>query len=109
MVQKEKVYGSVRRFGARYGRKVRFKLSQIEAVYKGEHTCPYCHYKKVHRLSVGVWHCAKCDTTFTGKAYSPVHEKIVTEKTQAPPVEETVEEMPEKEDEEETDEERDMQ
>ena len=94
--QKEKVYGSVRRFGPRYGRKIRFKLSQIEAVYHSKHKCPYCLYAKVERLAVGIWHCCKCDAKFSGKAYSPLHEKLVTEKKHAP-AEEVAEEIKEEE------------
>ena len=61
--------GSVRRFGARYGTTIREKLGKIELLQKGEHKCPYCHTLKVKRLSAGVWHCPKCNSKFTGKAY----------------------------------------
>ena len=62
--------GSVKRFGARYGRSVKHKLAKIEAIQKGKHQCPYCHGFKAKRLSVGIWTCGKCKAKFTGKAYS---------------------------------------
>lgn len=34
--------------------------------------CPICTYRKVKRLSVGIWSCGKCGHTFAGGAYSPV-------------------------------------
>ncbi len=62
--------GSVKRFGSRYGRRVRHKLAKIEAVLKGKHKCPYCRSMKAKQLSVGIWKCKKCGAKFTGKAYS---------------------------------------
>jgi len=62
--------GSVKRFGARYGRRTKEKLAKIEAIQKGKHKCPYCHALRVKRLSAGIWHCKKCGAKFTGKAYS---------------------------------------
>lgn len=95
---KEKMYGSVRRFGPRYGRKIKYKISQIEAIYKGTHKCPYCNYTAVKRLAVGIWYCSKCNTKFTGKAYSPLREKLVAREAVT---EEVEEEHTEKETEEE--------
>ncbi|MBW2982104.1 50S ribosomal protein L37ae [Candidatus Woesearchaeota archaeon] len=69
--------GSVKRFGPRYGRSIKFKLAKIENIQKGKHQCPYCYSLKAKRLSVGIWSCRKCGAKFTGKAYSI--KKIVTE------------------------------
>ncbi len=76
---KAKKLGSVKRFGARYGRRVKHRLAEIESVQKGKHTCPYCHAKKVKRLAVGIWICNKCKAKFTGKAYSIKKESIKEE------------------------------
>ncbi|MBW2977361.1 50S ribosomal protein L37ae [Candidatus Woesearchaeota archaeon] len=65
-----KKFGSVKRFGARYGRRPKEKLAKIESIQKGKHKCPYCHALKVKRLSAGIWNCRKCGAKFTGKAYS---------------------------------------
>ena len=69
MAQKT-VYGSVKRFGARYGRRLREKIGKIEHEQHQLYKCPYCHFAKVKRLSVGIWHCGKCDSRFTNMAYS---------------------------------------
>ena len=60
-----------RRFGARYGARVKHKFAKIEAEQRKTHKCPYCHYVKVRRISTGVWNCKKCGALFTGKAYTP--------------------------------------
>ncbi|MEE9525985.1 MAG: 50S ribosomal protein L37ae [Candidatus Woesearchaeota archaeon] len=77
MAAKKKL-GSVKRFGARYGRRVKHKLAEIEAVQRGKHTCPYCRAKKVKRIAVGIWECKKCESKFTGKAYT-IRKKSIKE------------------------------
>ncbi len=61
---------SVKRFGSRYGRRVRIKFGTIERVQRSLHKCPYCRQNKAKRVSAGIWHCKKCNSTFTGKAYT---------------------------------------
>ena len=77
----EEKLGSVKRFGARYGRKPKLKFSKIEAEQRKLHKCPYCNKIAVKRVAVGIWHCKKCNAKFTGKAYS-VTRKIITKETQ---------------------------
>jgi large subunit ribosomal protein L37Ae len=67
---KKATYGSVRRLGSRYGRTVRFKLGKIEAEQRKKHKCPYCNYATVKRKTIGIWHCKKCGSDFTNKAYT---------------------------------------
>tara|TARA_Y100000294_G_scaffold177732_1_gene204507 strand:- start:4192 stop:4644 length:453 start_codon:yes stop_codon:yes gene_type:complete len=62
--------GSAKRFGARYGSKPKHKFAKIEKEQRKKHKCPYCNYTKVKRIVVGIWHCRKCDSKFTGKAYT---------------------------------------
>ena len=69
--------GSVKRFGARYGRKPKLKFSKIETEQRKLHKCPYCSKISVKRAALGIWQCRKCDAKFTGKAYS-VSKKIIT-------------------------------
>ena len=69
--------GSVKRFGARYGRKPKIRFSKIETEQRKLHKCPYCSKIAVKRVAVGIWKCKKCDAKFTGKAYS-VLKKIIT-------------------------------
>lgn len=59
------------RFGARYGRRLRNRVAEIESAMKQWHKCPYCNKKKVKRDFSGVWICKDCKTKFTGKAYLP--------------------------------------
>ena len=73
--------GSVKRFGARYGRKPKLKFFKIETEQRKLHKCPYCHKIAVKRIAVGIWHCRKCNAKFTGKAYS-VSKIIITKETQ---------------------------
>ena len=89
--------GSVKRFGARYGRKLKLKYSKIETEQRKLHKCPYCHKIAAKRESVGIWNCRKCNAKFTGKAYS-VSRKIVTQEKGAvfeeeQPIEQEVEEV----------------
>ena len=71
MKTEEKVgLGSVKRFGARYGRKLKLKFSKIETEQRKLHKCPYCNKIAVKRVVAGIWSCKKCNAKFTGKAYS---------------------------------------
>src|SRR3989344_30971 len=69
--------GSVKRYGARYGRKLKLSFSKIETEQRKLHKCPYCAKVAVKRVALGIWQCRKCDVKFTGKAYS-VTRKITT-------------------------------
>ena|SRR3989338_1913896 len=73
--------GSVKRFGARYGRKLKLKLSKIETEQRKLHKCPYCNKMAVKRVAMGIWNCRKCKAKFTGKAYS-VSKKIITKEAE---------------------------
>ncbi len=64
-----KKVGSAGRFGTRYGKKLRAKISIVEKVQRQKQKCPYCSRKSVKRLSAGIWYCNKCESTFTSKAY----------------------------------------
>ncbi len=61
---------STKRFGARYGRTIKEKYAKIESEHRRLHKCPYCSQTKAKRVAVGIWHCKKCDSKFTGKAYT---------------------------------------
>lgn len=64
-----KKVGTAGRFGARYGKKLRAKIAEIEKKQRSWHKCPYCSKFKVKRVSVGIWRCRSCGVKFTGKAY----------------------------------------
>lgn len=64
-----KKVGSAGRFGARYGLRIRKKVSEVEAKQKKKYECPACHDVKVKRISTGIWQCKKCNYKFANKAY----------------------------------------
>ena len=70
MASKKTQFGSVKRYGPRYGRTLKNKAGKIEKMQKDEYDCPKCHYKKVKRVSKGVWACEKCSAKFASKAYT---------------------------------------
>ncbi|RMF55642.1 50S ribosomal protein L37ae [Candidatus Woesearchaeota archaeon] len=76
MVKKKK-FGSVKRFGPRYGRRTKDRVSEVEALRKKKHSCPFCKKNKVKRLAAGIWYCSKCNCKFTSKAYSVSSKKKV--------------------------------
>jgi len=60
---------TTRRLGSRYGRTTRAKLGKIESLQKTIYKCPECRYKKVKKVSMGIWQCSNCGLKFTSKAY----------------------------------------
>lgn len=76
----KKKFGSVKRFGPRYGRTVKERLGAIEQEQRKKHRCPYCTYERVKQQTVGVFLCGKCGTKFTSKAYTVT--KVTPIKTQ---------------------------
>lgn len=66
-----KKVGSAGRFGTRYGMRLRQKVSEIEEIQKKLHICPKCNFKKLKRISTGIWYCKKCGTKVAGPAYFP--------------------------------------
>lgn len=61
---------TTKRFGARYGTKPKAKLAQVEALQKAKQKCPYCLKLSAKRVAMGIFHCPKCNSKFTGKAYT---------------------------------------
>ncbi len=63
--------GSAGRFGPRYGRVARRRVSEIEADTNEDHACPDCGATRVSRSGTGIWECGRCGYTFAGGAYRP--------------------------------------
>jgi large subunit ribosomal protein L37Ae len=63
--------GSAGRFGARYGRVSRRRVSEIEDTMNDDHTCPDCGSEAVSRQGTGIWQCGKCEYKYAGGAYQP--------------------------------------
>ena len=76
----KKKFGSVKRFGPRYGRTVKERLATIEKEQRKNHRCPYCTYEQVKQQSVGIFLCGKCGAKFASKAYTVA--KVALIKTQ---------------------------
>ena len=62
--------GSVKRFGARYGKTTKDKFGAIEALQRQSYKCPSCSRTQVKRESRGIWQCKKCGYKFASKAYT---------------------------------------
>jgi large subunit ribosomal protein L37Ae len=59
---------SAGRFGARYGRSVRTKITEIESVQRKKQECIFCN-GIAKRLSKGIWQCKKCNKKFASHTY----------------------------------------
>lgn len=71
MPTKEGQSGSAGRFGPRYGRVARRRVSEIEEETNEDHTCPDCGADRVSRTGTGIWECGRCEHTFAGGTYRP--------------------------------------
>ena len=56
------------KFGARYGRSVRNKVTEIEALQRKKQVCIFCK-GTAKRLSKGIWLCNKCGKKFASHTY----------------------------------------
>jgi large subunit ribosomal protein L37Ae len=65
---KKKKVKAAGRFGARYGRRVRTKIADIESSQRKKQNCIFCD-GTAKRLSKGIWQCKKCNKKFAGHAY----------------------------------------
>jgi len=59
------------RFGARYGKGIRDRVVGIEKKQRQLHECPSCGFRRVKRVSTGLYSCKKCGFKFAGGAYTP--------------------------------------
>jgi large subunit ribosomal protein L37Ae len=59
--------GSSKRFGSRYGNRVRKNADEAES---RDYQCPECN-SDLGREAAGIWKCKKCGRKFTGGAYKP--------------------------------------
>lgn len=76
---RRKGLGSVKRYGARYGRTVKHKLAKVEAEQKRKHKCPFCAKEQVSRVAAGIWFCKKCESKFAARAYAVGQRKALVE------------------------------
>lgn len=71
MADRKRGIGSAGRYGPRYGRVARRRVSEIEAAMRGTHACPECGADRVSRAGTGIWECGRCDHRFAGGTYRP--------------------------------------
>jgi len=69
MTSKTKKSRSAGRFGARYGKRAKSKLADVEHKQRKKQKCPYCGKKGTKRISTGIWKCSKCGKKFASHAY----------------------------------------
>ncbi|OKY78467.1 MAG: Ribosomal protein L37AE/L43A [Candidatus Methanohalarchaeum thermophilum] len=62
---------TTKRFGTRYGSKIRKKVAEIEKKSKKTYKCPKCNSESMNRKGTGIWKCNKCGTELAGGAYIP--------------------------------------
>jgi large subunit ribosomal protein L37Ae len=74
---KKTTFGSTKRFGPRYGRKLKERFGAIEKEQRRKHKCPHCNYIQVRRISLGIWECNKCGVKFTSRAYTVAKVPII--------------------------------
>lgn len=87
---------SAGRFGSRYGVGIRKRLLKVESDQKKAHGCPFCGLPRVKRQAPGIFHCNKCQATFSGGAYVPqtltgsIVQKMIVQKSFLPSLSELV-------------------
>ena len=69
MTTKTKKAKAAGRFGARYGKKVRNKLADVETKQRVRQKCPFCNKLGIKRTSKGIWQCKKCGKRFASDVY----------------------------------------
>jgi large subunit ribosomal protein L37Ae len=65
---KKKKTKAAGRFGARYGRRIRVKIADIESSQRKKQQCIFCN-GIAKRLSKGIWQCKKCKKKFAHHTY----------------------------------------
>lgn len=71
MPEKKRQTGSSGRFGPRYGRVARRRVSEIEEAMREDHACPECGKERVSRTGSGIWECGRCGHKFAGGTHRP--------------------------------------
>ena len=71
MPSKSKKSKSSGRFGARYGKRIRARLVQVEEKQRKKQKCPFCGKLGVKRISKGIWKCQRktCGKKFASDTY----------------------------------------
>lgn len=84
MTQRTKKIGSTGGWGARYGIRVRRRVSEIDRVKRGRSACPKCSTVTLHRVASGIYECRRCHQRFASGAYQFTAPPPITRSTRAP-------------------------
>ena len=76
MARKTKKVSMAAKFGPRYGVKARKRYLDVATRASNKYVCPSCNYKRVKRISTGIWECRHCGFTYAGGAYQPFTREI---------------------------------
>ncbi len=76
----KKIRGRGSRYGVRYGKSIREKVSRSEGAIQKSTKSPFCNKNTVRRLSSGLWQCKKTGIKFTGKAYTFERKELIPQK-----------------------------
>lgn len=79
MYSHTKKVGSLGRYGARIGRKIRNEIRKIEDETRRSLKCPNCGKMGLKRPAAGIWVCKSCNISFSGGAYKPKTIKKIEE------------------------------
>jgi large subunit ribosomal protein L37Ae len=60
---------SAGRFGARYGKKVRERVTKVELKQRKKQQSPFHPQGVAKRIAAGIWKCSKTGKTFADNAY----------------------------------------
>lgn len=66
----KKTTDSTKRYGTRYGKRLRAKAAVVEREQRRKHKCPSCNNLAVKRVSPGIWLCRKCNLKFASRCYT---------------------------------------
>ena len=88
MAKKKAGLGPLKRYGVRYGKTNKERSAKIEVEQRKPQPCPSCLKPSARRLAVGIYQCRKCNTKFTGRAYS-----VTQELARAAPITKPAEEL----------------
>jgi large subunit ribosomal protein L37Ae len=69
MTTKTKKAKASGRFGVRYGKTVRNRLSKVEEKQRKKQKCPFCEKLGTKRISKALWKCEKCNKKFASGFY----------------------------------------
>lgn len=65
----KRIIGAAGRFRTGHGKKVRDKVSKVEAKQRKKQKCPFCNRLALKRLAKGIWKCKKCGKKIASSTY----------------------------------------